>query len=106
MRKNMVELGMTHDNTTHARCMLDNSGYKHHSEYVVLIAFARQQWLRERSLLLGYSTLPVFLELIVCACFLVISGKGSYILMKSVTKKRKERKSDVCVGESEGDVEV
>jgi hypothetical protein len=31
-----------------------------HSEYVILIAFPRQQWLRERATMLRYSTLPVF----------------------------------------------
>jgi len=29
------------------------------SEYVILIAFPRQQWLHERATLLRYSTLPV-----------------------------------------------
>ena len=32
-----------------------------HSEYVILIAFARQQWLRERASMLRYTTLPVLL---------------------------------------------
>ena len=30
------------------------------SEYLILIAFPRQQWLHERSLLLRYSTLRVY----------------------------------------------
>ena len=31
-----------------------------HSEYVILIAFRRQQWLRERNSMLRYSTLHFF----------------------------------------------
>jgi hypothetical protein len=38
-----------------------------HSEYVILVAFARQPWLRERSSMLRYSTLPV-LCLLGCLC--------------------------------------
>ena len=34
--------------------MLDNEGYRH-TEYVVLIAFPRQQWLRERASTLRYA---------------------------------------------------
>ena len=33
--------------------MLDNYDYNAHSEYVILIAFARQQWSRERAPVLG-----------------------------------------------------
>jgi len=29
----------TDENMAHARCILDNLGYKRHSEYVILIAF-------------------------------------------------------------------
>jgi len=32
-----------------------------HSEYVILIAFPLQQWLHERALMLGCSTLPILL---------------------------------------------
>jgi hypothetical protein len=32
-----------------------------HSEYVIIITFPRQKWLRERASMLRYSTLPVFL---------------------------------------------
>ena len=32
-----------------------------HSEYVTLIAFPRQQWLRQRASMLPYSTLPLLL---------------------------------------------
>ena len=34
-----------------------------HSEYVMLIDFPRQQWLRERASLLRYGTLAVLLKL-------------------------------------------
>jgi hypothetical protein len=33
-----------------------------HSEYVIIIAFSRQQWLCERASILHYSTLPVLLS--------------------------------------------
>jgi hypothetical protein len=33
-----------------------------HSEYVIFIAFSRQQWLRERASISHYSALPVLLE--------------------------------------------
>jgi len=33
-----------------------------HSEYVVVIVFPRQKWLRERSSVLQYCTLPVLLN--------------------------------------------
>jgi hypothetical protein len=35
-----------------------------HSEYVTLSVFPLQQWLRERALMLRYSTLPVLLEVV------------------------------------------
>jgi hypothetical protein len=38
------------------------------------------------------STLPVFLELIVCACILVIPGKGSYISTDEECKEEKKRR--------------
>ena len=41
----------TDDSIAHARYTLDNSGYRH-SEYVILIAFPLQQWLRERASML------------------------------------------------------
>jgi hypothetical protein len=34
-----------------------------HSEYVMLIASSRQQWICERASILGYSALPVLLLL-------------------------------------------
>jgi len=45
----------TDDNMRHALCMLDTLGYtkKTHSEYVILIAFPRQQWSHKRASLLG-----------------------------------------------------
>jgi hypothetical protein len=41
-----------------------------HSEYVTLIAFPRQEWLRERAAILRYSALPVLL------LFLLMSGRN------------------------------
>jgi hypothetical protein len=38
----------THDNTAHALHTLDRATYIH-SEYVIIIAFPRQQWSRERA---------------------------------------------------------
>jgi hypothetical protein len=35
-------------------CLVTNAIYAH-SEYVILIAFARQQWLRERASMLRYT---------------------------------------------------
>ena len=40
-------------NVAHAHCMLDNWGYRN-TEYVIVIAFPRQQWLRERASLLTF----------------------------------------------------
>jgi len=46
---------------SHAPCMLRNWGYRHtHSEYVILIAFTRQQWLCECASMLRDITLSVF----------------------------------------------
>ena len=50
----------TDDNMTRAHCILDNASYGHththtHSEYVILIPFALQQWLRERTSMLLYT---------------------------------------------------
>ena len=51
-----------------------------HSEYVILVAFPRQQWLRERSSLLRLRTLPALL-LSVCTpvleTVLVVDINGS-----------------------------
>ena len=35
-----------------------------HSEYLILITFPPQRWLRERASMLRYSTLPVLLEIV------------------------------------------
>jgi len=47
-------------NTAHARtaCWITKATDTH-SDYLIVIAFPRQQWLRERASLLRYSTLPV-----------------------------------------------
>jgi hypothetical protein len=49
----------TDDNIMH--CMLYTSGYRHTSEYVILIDFPLQQWLYERTSMLLYTTLTVLL---------------------------------------------
>jgi hypothetical protein len=36
-----------------------------HAEYVILIAFSRQKWLRERATMLAYSTLSVLCKLVI-----------------------------------------
>ena len=52
----------TDDNTLHALCMLDNYDYIHtHSEYVILSAFPRQQWLRECASVLRYTHIACIL---------------------------------------------
>ena len=50
--------------------MLDNKTTDAHSEYVILIAFSRQQWLRERALLLRYT----YIACLVCMV-------GNYVSM-------------------------
>jgi len=48
------------DNMAHAHCTLGTYGYKHTlSEYVILIAFPLQQWLRELASVLRLRTLSV-----------------------------------------------
>jgi len=42
----------TDDNMVHTHCMLDTNT---HSEYVILIAFALQQWLKEVASILRYT---------------------------------------------------
>ena len=42
----------TDDNVEHAHCMLNTKAKNTHSEYVMIIAFARQKWLRERASML------------------------------------------------------
>jgi hypothetical protein len=62
-----------------------------HSEYVILIAFQRQQWLHEGASMLRYRlrTLPVLFQLhsIGCrtypACYLVSTGR-SFLSTKAV----------------------
>ena len=53
-----------------------------HSEYVIVIVFPRQKWLRERSSMLQYSTLPVLLNylirLLINAYFVFISNCKNY----------------------------
>jgi len=38
-----------------------------HSEYVILIAFPRQQWLRERNSVLRYTYMPLLLAVNCCS---------------------------------------
>jgi hypothetical protein len=41
-------------------CWITKATYTH-SEYIIVIAFPRQQWLRERASMLRHTTLPVLL---------------------------------------------
>jgi len=51
----------TDENTAHAHCMWIPKDTNTHSEYVILIAIPRQQWLHERALMLRlYYTVCVF----------------------------------------------
>jgi hypothetical protein len=52
----------TDDNTAHALCMLDNSGYKH-SENIIFVAFPQQQWFRERTLVSRYTCIICFVQI-------------------------------------------
>jgi len=56
--------GAIDDNVAHARCMLDNKCTDTYSKYVILIAFPRQQCLRERVRMLRYTTVPILLILL------------------------------------------
>ena len=56
---NFVKCGRARDATDdsiiqhmHAHCMLEDYGYIRHSEYVILMDFQRQKWLRELAILL------------------------------------------------------
>jgi hypothetical protein len=67
----MAGPGRTHDNVTRRTpiaCWITQATDTL-PEYVILIAFPRQQWLRERAAMLRHSTLPVLFELIVVLCF-------------------------------------
>ena len=45
----------TDDNKAHAHCMLEPKSTNTHSEYVMHIAFPRQQWLHEQASVLRYT---------------------------------------------------
>ena len=49
----------TNGNMAHARCMLNKQGYTrlgtHTHRYIILIAFAQQQWFREGASVLRYT---------------------------------------------------
>ena len=57
---------------TYALCMLDKQGYKslrtctrthaHTEEYVILFAFPRKEWIRERTSMLRYTYIPFLLH--------------------------------------------
>jgi len=84
IRKNMVGPGRTRDNIirrTRIACWITLATDTHNQN--TLIAFPRQQWLRERVAMLRYSTLPVFLELIVVLVFQLYLGRVTYILMRA-----------------------
>jgi len=61
MWKNMVEWGRQHMTIWGMRiaCWIPKASYTH-SEYVILIAFPRQQWLHERALMLRYTYIAFF----------------------------------------------
>ena len=65
MRKNMVEWGRQQITIWGMRiaCWIPKASYTH-SEYVILIAFPRQQWLHERALMLRYT----YIAFCVCVC--------------------------------------
>ena len=63
MWKNIAEWGRPHDNMAHAHCMLDTYGYTNtHTEYVIVIDFAPQQWLHERAPLLLYTYIHTYIH--------------------------------------------
>jgi len=57
---------VTDNNTVHAHCMLDNEGYKTHSEYAIIFVFPLQQWLQERASLLRYTHIACLLTDVLC----------------------------------------
>jgi len=59
------------DNMAHSHCMLDTKVYKHHSEYVILIAFPQQQWVQER-----VSLLCLNVECLSCFKLSAVSNSG------------------------------
>jgi hypothetical protein len=67
MWKNMVEWGRQQMTIWGMRiaCWIPKASYTH-SEYAILIAFPRQQWLHERALMLRYTTLPFFVCMMGC----------------------------------------
>jgi hypothetical protein len=67
-----------------------------HSEYVILIAFPRQQWLRERSSLLRLRTLPALLLSICTPCV----GNSVSCLVRVFGTCRHRTNTDHRVGNS------
>jgi hypothetical protein len=62
--KNVVKSDRPHDNITrrtHFACLITKAADTH-SEYVILIAFSRRQWLRKHAPMLRYSTLPLLIN--------------------------------------------
>ena len=63
MWKNIVEGGQaTHDNRTHAHCMLDTRSYKYTHSGVILISFPFQQLLQERAPEVRYTYIACLVE--------------------------------------------
>jgi len=52
--------------TAHELCVLVNLRLQTHSEYVILITFPLQQWLRERSVILRYTYIVLYMKLSAC----------------------------------------
>ena len=59
----MVEPGRPHDNMAHAHCVLDNYGYANTHRILLLTAFPRQKWLRERASTLIYTYIACLPEI-------------------------------------------
>ena len=58
----------TDDNPWHAHCTLDTKGYKHILT-IYNTAFHRQQWLRERTLVLRFCVIAVLFSCFIADCF-------------------------------------
>jgi len=64
----------------HALCVLDNQVYRHtHSEYAIIIAFPRQQWLRERTSVLRYTNIASSAVLQLVSDVLPVSDAGDVL---------------------------
>jgi hypothetical protein len=65
MWKNVAQQEETDDIMVHGHFTLDTQGYKHTlSEYVILIAFPKQQWLYKAPLHYVIHTLPILFKIV------------------------------------------